>query len=479
MIELLTLKDCSQLVPNEISDEQRIHVLSNGTMHNVGEFLAAYGVKSDLRCSVVIEPFNCIEQFIIQNKAINYHAVVSLVFDGIEMADMAEFAVRVKDITDMCCLSDSTYYFIGVPIYSWLSREQKHNLRQINSDLKAAIETVGNAHFIDLEPYVLKFGEQNVFHDRFLFSSKVSFKELLISSLSQQIVRLIFWARSSAKKCFVVDCDNTLWGGVIGEDGISGIKYCEGAYPGNVFKYIQSRLLGLKENGIILAINSKNNIDDIMPVLNDPSFALNVADFSVIKCNWNSKANNLLEISEELNISLESMVFMDDSDFEIGLVNQSLPGFVTLQVPKHIYRYPDLFNDFVEANFDFSSLSAEDLNRSELYQSRDEANKLRDKMLNHDDYLISLNMKCDFHVDNIDIIERVSQLTSKTNQFNFFKEGYQPHHIRSLCVSVDNVVFSLNVEDRFGALGITNVSLVNFRGHDVFIESFLMSCRVI
>lgn len=149
MSDLLTLKDCSRLVTNEGADEHHIHVLSNGTMHNVTEFLAAYGVKSGIRCSVTIEPFNYIEQFVIQNKATNFSAIVSLVFDGIEMADMAEFATRVRDVAAMCCRSDSTYYFIGVPVYSWLSREQKLNLRKINSELKSVIETADNLNFID------------------------------------------------------------------------------------------------------------------------------------------------------------------------------------------------------------------------------------------------------------------------------------------------------------------------------------------
>ena len=107
MIDLLTLKDCPKLGPINMSDEHLIHVLSNGTLHNIDDFLYAYALKSKLKCSVVVEPFNSVEQFIIQSKSRNLNAVISLVFDAIEIADITEFSARVKAVTDMCCLSNS------------------------------------------------------------------------------------------------------------------------------------------------------------------------------------------------------------------------------------------------------------------------------------------------------------------------------------------------------------------------------------
>ncbi|MDA9806278.1 HAD-IIIC family phosphatase [Alphaproteobacteria bacterium] len=453
--------------------------MSNCTMHNIDDFLDTYASHIGINSKTIVEPFNCVEKFIIENQNVELQVLVSLVFNAIEMENLDEFSDRVVNVIDLCSVSSSTYYFTSVPIYGWLASDQKLKLKAINVAISEQLSKCSNIHLIDLDLNVSKHGEKNLFHDRFLFMAMASYKELMVSSLSKQVIKI--WSRQyiTPKKCFVVDCDNTLWAGVIGEDGINGIKYSEGSYPGNIFKYVQSRLLALKDKGIILAICSKNNIDDIIPVLDSDDFALNRDDFSIIKANWNSKPNNLLMIAKELNIGLDSLVFMDDSDFEIDLVKKSLPEILTLQVPKHVYQYPDVINDFIEENFDFAVISEEDINRSSLYKARDEAKKLRNEITDIDAYLVSLQMKCQLNVDSIVNLNRVSQLTGKTNQFNFYKKVYQPHDIKALCVSPNDLVFSLNVQDRFGDLGVTNVSIINFRDNSVYIETFLMSCRVI
>lgn len=282
------------------------------------------------------------------------------------------------------------------------------------------------------------------------------------------------------KKCIVFDCDNTLWGGVIGEDGLNGIHINSSSQKGLVFLEVRRLIRYLLERGVMVALCTKNNRTDIESVFNNhDEMMIDLDHFVSIKSNWNDKTDNLLEISYELNIGLDSIVFVDDSDYEINLIGEKLPDVFTMQVPDDIYSYPDKIRNLFPL-FDLKSFTVEDASRNAKY--KDEAIRRENKRNfgNINDYIDSLDIVVDIHFDRADDSSRLSQLTQKTNQFNTTTRRYGVSEVDLFIKSKDHKVLSINVRDRFGDYGLTG--LVIFNANDartLKIDTFLLSCRVL
>ncbi len=282
------------------------------------------------------------------------------------------------------------------------------------------------------------------------------------------------------KKCIVLDLDNTLWGGVIGEDGMDGLALSLSG-PGAAFVAFQQALRDLHDRGVILAINSRNNLDDALNVIrNHPCMILQEKHFAAMQINWDDKVQNLREIAEELNIGLDSMVFFDDDEFNRVNVRAFLPEVEAPDLPDNPSQYVKFLHSL--PYFESNSMTDEDKMRGNFYVTERLRKEAEKQFANRDDFLHSLNIELRFFKDDYDdvgILARLSQLTVKTNQFNVRKCPLIEGEIRAFMESRIYSVFYARAIDKFGDQGIIVFALVRKTKEEWRIESFLMSCRVI
>ncbi len=283
--------------------------------------------------------------------------------------------------------------------------------------------------------------------------------------------------RGKSRKCLVLDCDNTLWGGVIGEDGLNGIKL-GGIYPGSSFVSFQQECVNLYNRGVILAICSKNNEADVLEVLkNHPDSLLKEHHFSTWQINWDDKVTNLMRIAETLNIGLDSLVFVDDNLFECDWVRSQLPQVEVIHLEKEPYRYR---NSLLERGlFDSLTFSSEDKKRTEMYISDLNRKKLQENAASLEEYLHNLDLVAEVGVPDPISIPRVAQLTQKTNQFNLTTVRYTEGDINRFLTSDDFDVIYLRLADRVAELGIVGVVILRYAGDVAEIDSLMMSCRAL
>lgn len=280
------------------------------------------------------------------------------------------------------------------------------------------------------------------------------------------------------KKCIVVDLDNTLWGGVLGEDGIDGIQLGD-TYPGRAFKHFQEHLLEASKNGVILAVCSKNNEADVFEAWEKhPSMVLKREHFSAIKINWQNKAINIAEIAEEINIGLDSVVFLDDNPAERTMVSQNLPEVVVPEFPEQPYNLYNFFKQVYSNYFQIYSLTKEDKNKTEQYLQNTQRKIHQQNFINIDEYLSSLQMQLVVRYADELTITRIAQMTQKTNQFNLTTKRLSESDIQNF-LNNKHWVISLAVKDKFGDNGITVAAIIEFKDTTAHIHSFLLSCRIL
>jgi FkbH-like protein len=282
------------------------------------------------------------------------------------------------------------------------------------------------------------------------------------------------------KKALVLDCDNTLWKGIIGEDGIEGIGYNSDKKDGVYFEEVHHYIKFLQNEGVILALNSKNNFDDVKNFFTKGKRSIFIwDDFIVKKVNWDTKVTNLRNIAKELNIGLDSLVHIDDSDFEINHINAELPEVMTIQVPKNLKDYPNKIKEIIPLFLNRFKTN-EDSTRSQLYNTEKQRKEEFEKIENIEDFLQSLELKLTIKLNDNANIVRIAQMTQKTNQFNLTTQRYSESEIENLIKQRQHNIFSFSLNDKFGDYGTTGLCIVRYKdSKKVFIETFLMSCRII
>jgi FkbH-like protein len=332
--------------------------------------------------------------------------------------------------------------------------------------------------FIDWERFVRLLGENESMDYRFWYMSKAPFKKAFLELYARELVKIARALKGKTKKCLILDCDNTLWGGVIGEDGLQGIKLDRHSYTGNIFYEFQKSVLRLHERGVLIAICSKNNEQDVWDVLDGHSDCLLKREhLSAWRINWNDKASNINGIAAELNLGIDSFVFVDDNPVECGLIQDLLPEVTVLQVPEKLYTYPPLL--IRDGLFDALTFSSEDRQRARMYREEASRKHEQTKFETMEQYLSTLSLSITVHSVKENEISRIAQLTQKTNQFNLTTRRYSEAQIEALHRKPDWEVMSLFVRDRFGESGLTGVLIVSKEGNVGIVDSFLMSCRVL
>ena len=313
------------------------------------------------------------------------------------------------------------------------------------------------------------------------------FKSIYNNSNSTELVKQIIDVNkqliTEKKKLIIFDLDNTVWKGIIGDDGIDGIRMSDGDSVGSIFAFVQKKLLSLKDNGFLLAVCSKNDKSiAIEGLFNHKDTKFNEKDIVSYRINWETKSSNIKEIIDELNISLSHTIFIDDSEYECDEVKNNCPGITILKVPKDIYKYPEIFlNDCFLIEDD---VGKENIDRTSMYKDRE----LRKKFIQEisktsnskDDWLKSLKIKINFERINhfSQSKKRVIQLFNRTNQFNLRGANYNSDTFDKVLSLKNNFFYQCNVSDRIGSEGLISAIGIEIKDQEILVKDFIMSCRV-
>lgn len=371
-----------------------------------------------------------------------------------------------------------------VPVHSplgILDNKQKFGfiefVKTINLQIAERFKENSQVFVFDYDAFCSKLGKQNIIDYKMYYLGDIRIGFKYLPKLCEEYMSYIKPLASLTKKCIVLDLDNTLWGGIVGEDGFEEIKL--GPTPeGRPFVEFQNYLLSLFHKGIILAINSRNNPEDAYKVLREhPHMVLREKHFASVRINWGDKISNMKEIAEELDIGLDSFVFFDDDQFNREMIRTSLPEVMVVDLPGD----PSLYlKTLMELNdFNAFQFSDEDKRRGQMYAEQRKRQELSKASTDITEYLKALDMTITIEEANSFTIPRISQLTQKTNQFTMTTRKYSEEDIRKITENKENMVFSAKVVDKFGDNGITGAVIVKKEKEQWIIDSFLLSCRVI
>jgi FkbH-like protein len=339
-----------------------------------------------------------------------------------------------------------------------------------------------NVTLVDIDKVISHIGIKQAFDARLYHSSKVPYTLAFLKNYVSAIEPIILRNTGKLKKAILFDCDNTLWKGILGEDGPDKIDMSVTSHDGSIYNTIQRIAVFLSKHGVIVGLCSKNNELDILEVITKhPDIILKNDFITISKINWEDKATNLRSIASELNIGLDTIVFVDDSTFEINLIKEQIPEILTLQVPSAIYEYPNFLLKNVYKYFNFSETS-EGGKKAEIYKQQFIRENLKKEYATLDDYLSSLNISLSIFIDDQALIPRIAELTQKTNQFNLTTKRYTENQILNFMKNNEDHVFVISVKDKFGDNGLTGVCIIrkdSKNKNEAIIDTFLMSCRII
>lgn len=357
------------------------------------------------------------------------------------------------------------------------SAGQREAISRFNAGLFEMSRRHPNLYVVDCAELVAEVGRERWYDARMAHYAKAPVSALGLQRLAGAYARFIRARVGRARKCLVVDLDNTLWGGVIGEDGLDGIRLGP-QYPGSAFVEFQRAVADLGRRGVMLAIASKNNPADAWEAFDrHPGMVLRRDSFVASRIGWEPKSESLRAIAAELNISLEHIVFVDDNPAECEEVGRALPMVTTLLLPRAPERYAEtLLRDGL---FDALTFTDEDRRRGELYRQRKQADELLQSTGSLEDYYRSLEMRVIVEPVGASSAARASQMTQKTNQFNATTLRYSEGEMLARCERPDWSVLAVKVADRFGDHGIVGLVMAHEVDGDFEIDTFLLSCRVI
>lgn len=364
-------------------------------------------------------------------------------------------------------------------IYSVPFIDNDYDLTQAVDAYNTALYETERAHdnvkVIDIREFTRQYSQSELMDWKFFFISQMGMNPKLNKPFKAWFDRKTESIALKRKKCLVLDLDNTLWGGILGEDGIAGIQI-GGDYPGKAFLYWQEALLQLSKSGVILTVCSKNNEQDVLNAWEkNPYIVLNKDAFSAYRINWTDKATNIKELAKELNIGLDSFVFVDDNPTERELIKQMLPMVAVPDFPEQPYMLPEFFKQLVDNYFKVYSVTDEDRKKTEQYKANAARVHAQASFADFDKFLESLDIRITIETANDFNIQRIAQMTQKTNQFNLTTKRYTDTDVRGF-VDAGWKIWCLSVADKFGDNGITGCIIITPTGN---IDTFLLSCRIL
>jgi FkbH-like protein len=349
--------------------------------------------------------------------------------------------------------------------------------RRVNAALPGTLSEIGETFVVDLDHLAARLGMDAAINHRMKYLARMPLSEGLAQELARRLAVHFRAFCGKTRKCLVMDLDNVMWGGIVGEDGVNGVAIGDDP-PGNVYRDIQLAALRLYERGVILAIASKNNSADALAVFDErKEMVLRRENFAAIEIDWGDKASAMRRIAKSLDIGLDSLVFLDDSPTERLLVQTETPEVEVLPFPQDISTLP---NQLLRCGwFDSFHITEEDRRRGEMYAERRQRRDAQAEAGDLTSFLESLNLVVEIARAERADIPRVAQLTQRTNQFNLTTRRYTEAEIGMMIEDPTWLVLTLSVRDRFGDEGVVGVSLTRVKGVQADIDTFLMSCRVL
>jgi FkbH-like protein len=350
-------------------------------------------------------------------------------------------------------------------------------VRQINRELRRICEGFHGVYILDYDALVARHGSEHWHDERKWLTARLPIAAGYLLQMAREWMRFIVPLSGRTAKVLAVDLDNTLWGGIIGEDGMAGIQVGP-EYPGAAYQVLQRALLDLSRKGILLAVCSKNNLDDAMEAIEKhPGMLVRAKHFAAMRVNWTDKSQNLREIAEELNVGIDALAFLDDNPFEREQVRAALPEVTVIDLPRNPLEYAGAVRNC--AAFERLTLSSEDQQRTEMYAAQKERAGAEQNFQSKEDFFRYLEQEADLEPVSDITLARVAQLTQKTNQFNLTTRRYTEPQIAEMAAKPEWHIFSIRVRDRFGDHGLVGVAIAHDQGEQCEVDTFLLSCRVI
>ncbi len=352
-----------------------------------------------------------------------------------------------------------------------------YQLRKINFELMNLAQRLKNLFINDIESLACRYGTDTVNDMSIYVNTDIVFSLDFMPAVAKNIADIILAISGKLKKCAILDLDNTLWGGIIGDDGMENIQLGDLGI-GKAFTEFQLWLKELKKRGILLAVCSKNTEEIARePFEKHPDMVLRMEDISIFVANWDNKADNIRRIQAVLNIGFDSMVFIDDNPVEREMVRTHVKDVTVPDLPEDPAEYVGFLRSL--NLFETASYSEEDETRTEQYQQEAKRKVAQEVFTNEDDFLRNLNMTAGVSPFNRFNTPRVSQLTQRSNQFNLRTVRYTEDDIARIASSGDYAHMAFSLKDRFGDYGLISVIILQKREDALFIDTWIMSCRVL
>ena len=410
------------------------------------------------------------------------HQLETLPADAVDLKEAdfrARLSLALRAAQALPAVYVGTFHRYGHAVDIGQADAVKRTIDRFNAALREVAAGFVNVRLIDTAAIVESLGTAASFDRRFYLRNTAPYTPAFLNEFARRIALASRGFGSYFYKALVLDCDNTLWGGVIGEDLLEGIRLDPHSYPGRVYWQAQQAFVALERQGVLLCLCSKNNAQDVDEVLERHAHAVIKREhITLAKVNWADKVSNLRELARELNIGLDSLVFVDDSEFECAGVRAALPEVRVIQVPAALPDYARVIQEVREL-FVAGGVSAQSQSKTEQYRQRQQALQEQSQFASHDEYLASLELRVELKRNSFDEIARISELTQKSNQFNLTTLRLTPGEIRERMESANGCVYSLTVIDKFGSAGLTGVAVLSWADQTARIDAFLMSCRVI
>jgi FkbH-like protein len=398
--------------------------------------------------------------------------------DALEEGLRTRYRLALEEARGLAAVHLGTFSRMGAPADVSGRDVVAEVLDRFDAALREEAAAFANVRLVDTGDVVRAVGRNAAFDARFYFRSKAPWTGAFLDELARRIAADARGFGAAFFKVLALDCDNTLWGGVVGEDSVTGIRLGPHDHPGNIFWRVQHELAALRRRGVLLCLVTKNNPEDVEEVLRDhPDMVLRDEDLVVKRVNWDDKPANLRALAAELGVGLESVVFLDDSPFECEAVRAQLPMVRTVQVPRTLSEYPRVIAEIAEL---FPSTGpADGADKTQQYRQRARAQQLQADSVDHESYLASLRLTVELRRDLAEDAARVSELSQKSNQFNLTTRRYGVGEVEGLLAAPDSAVWAVVVGDTFGSAGLTGAAVVRYEGTSAVVDNFFLSCRVL
>ena len=351
-------------------------------------------------------------------------------------------------------------------------------IRKLNYLLMEKCTQYKNVFIIDIDYLQQIYGEYGIKENKMYYIAKIPLSTKILPEVAKQTIDVIKAMKGKMKKCVILDLDNTLWGGVIGDDGLENIQIGELGL-GHAFSEFQMWLKELQKRGIILAVCSKNEEETAKePFLKHPEMVLHMEDIAMFVANWEDKASNIKRIQDTLNIGMDSIVFLDDNPFERNLVKSMIPDITVPNLPED----PSQYLNYVKSLnlFETSAYSETDKNRTKQYQEEMGRVNLQKQFSSYSEYLESLEMVAEAKPFDKFHFSRIAQLTQRSNQFNLRTIRYTEQEIEQLAKEKEYLTLYFTLKDKFGDYGLISVVIMDKQPENtLFISEWVMSCRVL